>query len=341
MTCGVLLAVGGVNGVLACSVPVFRYALERWPANGFEVTLYCRGSLPAPLHAAATALGDAAGQHAANFRLTVVDLSNPTNVPLPWLIAQFPGGAEGDGLPAWQGEFTTDTGRLLLDSPARRELVRRLVGGDSVVWVLLDGDAATTRLVETELRKQEREIALPEVDPQDPRTEGNRTLKIAFSILPVSRIDPAEQCFVSMLLNSAPGVDKAAGPILFPVFGRGRTLAGFSGSNLNIANIAGVTRYLCGPCSCEIKEQNPGMDLLVAADWEGSLAGCVVKDPPLPPLVSLATLAAASQAPTARPPPSAPVQTNGGLRRNLGIALAFLLAAVVAGTLLRLRRRWP
>ena len=31
----------------ACSVPVFRYALERWPAAPYELIVFHRGALPA------------------------------------------------------------------------------------------------------------------------------------------------------------------------------------------------------------------------------------------------------------------------------------------------------
>lgn len=332
--CAVILAVGAANTVLACNVPVFRYALERWQADSYEVTLYHRGSLPAAEQATASALRDAANQYAANFSFTDVDVSGPTNIPLPWLTAAFPA-APQDLTIAWQGPFTADTGRFLLDSPARRELVRRLVRGDSGVWVLLDGDDATTSLVATELRQQEQKIAVLNVDPEDPRTEANRDLKIAFSILPVSRDNPEEKFFVSTLLNSGLDPGMAKGPILFPVFGRGRLLAGFAGNSLNVAAIAEAAMYMCGPCSCEIKAQHPGVDLLLAADWETSVAERVVQNPPLPPLVSLSTLAAAAK-PHAQAP--APVQvTNMG--RNIVVALTAILAAVIAGTLFILRRR--
>ena len=37
---------------------------------------------------------------------------------------------------------------------------------------------------------------------------------------------------------------------------------------IHAANILEASAYLCGACSCEIKEQNPGIDLLMTADWE-------------------------------------------------------------------------
>jgi hypothetical protein len=324
------------HGALACNVPVFRYALERWTPDNFSVVLYHRGPLSTNEQAVANALKEVSDKCTANFTLATVDLPGPTNVPLPYVVADYPGD-KAMGVSAWKGPFTPDTGRLLVDSPARRELVRRLAKGDSIVWVLVDGDQSSVSLLDTELRKLEKEITLPEVDPNDPRTEGNTELKIAFSVLPVSRGNPAEELFVSMLTNTDPELRKETGPIAFPLFGRGRMLTGFAGRNLNAVNIGEATRYLCGACSCEIKEQNPGVDMLLAADWDAAVANPVVKDPPLPPLVGLSALAAAAQPPV-RPVP--PAVTNN-LRRNTLFALGGLACVVALGAITMTIRRRP
>jgi hypothetical protein len=325
------LAVLVAAGALACNVPVFRYALERWPADNFGVTILRRGALPPAEQAVADTMKEASEKYAANFMLRVTDVPGPTNFPLPAVTVNFPY-SRGTELTAWHGPFTADTGRLLLDSPVRRELARRIVKGDSVVWLLLDGDAPTKKLLDTELRKLEKETTVPEVDPNDPRTMGNTELKIAFSVLPVSRTDPAEKLFVAMLLNAAPSLTNSTGPVAFPVFGRGRVLAALAGEELSVENINAATEYLCGACSCEIKAQNPGMDLLLAVNWEDAIEERTIQDPPLPPLVSLSSLAASAQ-----PPPV--VAADGGLRRNLFLALGVLLGVAIIGTLLFLQRQ--
>ena len=35
----------GVRPAAACSVPVFRYALERWPADMYRLVVFHRGAL--------------------------------------------------------------------------------------------------------------------------------------------------------------------------------------------------------------------------------------------------------------------------------------------------------
>jgi hypothetical protein len=63
------------------------------------------------------------------------------------------------------------------------------------------------------------------------------------------------------------------GTVVVPVFGRGRALEVIPATQLNESLIEGLTVYLCGACSCQVKERNPGFDLLIATDWERELFG--------------------------------------------------------------------
>ena len=62
----------------ACSVPVFRYALERWQADPYEVFVFHRGPLTTEQQAQVDRLtreGEA-GKTFANVRVTKCDLDN-------------------------------------------------------------------------------------------------------------------------------------------------------------------------------------------------------------------------------------------------------------------------
>ena len=50
----ILLVLSAAALAPTCNIPVFRYALERWPADSYEVILFHRG----PLTAAEQALAD-------------------------------------------------------------------------------------------------------------------------------------------------------------------------------------------------------------------------------------------------------------------------------------------
>jgi hypothetical protein len=70
-----------------------------------------------------------------------------------------------------------------------------------------------------------------------------------------------------MLMNSEADLAELNEPLVFPVFGRGRSLLPLVGAGITPENIRGSARFLAGACSCQVKEQNPGFDLLVAANW--------------------------------------------------------------------------
>jgi hypothetical protein len=74
-----------------------------------------------------------------------------------------------------------------------------------------------------------------------------------------------------MLLGSEPGLSEVQGPIVFAIYGRGRLLCALHGKDLTPERLGAVARFLCGACSCRVKELNPGIDLLLAADWEKML----------------------------------------------------------------------
>jgi hypothetical protein len=274
----------------ACNVPVFRYALERWPADPYEVILFHRG----PLDPADKALADALTKHAeaepspVNFTFEREDLAKVKDkemlkqfeeqygTELPLLVVRYP---ESSRLKekAWAGPFNPRTVRKLFDSPARRELVRRLLAGDSAVWILLEcgdraKDDAAEKLLTSELLKLQRTLKLPELtaDPDDRLSPKGPDLKLAFSLLRLSRTDPAEELFVHMLLHLDTDLVKSKEPMAFAVFGRGRALSPLIGAGINAEHLGSDARFVTGPCTCKVKEQNPGVDLLVLADWDGS-----------------------------------------------------------------------
>ena len=59
--------------------------------------------------------------------------------------------------------------------------------------------------------------------------------------------------------------------IVFAFFGRGRVLTALHGKDLKAKELEEVAKFLCGACSCQVKELNPGIDLLFAVKWEAFL----------------------------------------------------------------------
>lgn len=300
-----------ISVAAACNVPVFRFALERWRPDAYRAVLFHRGELTGAERERIQPLLEHEDRGAANVTLRLVDvaqldaeseehaadmqlLASLGEIELPALVVQYPAHLQIHK-PVWSGAPSRETVAGLIDSPARQELVRRLAEGQTAVWLMLDSgnpeqDDAAAALVEAELKRLEEELELPELtDAPEDALAANAPLQIAFSLLRVRRDDPAEQALVSMLIHSEPDLAERDDPMVFPVYGRGRALWALIGAGITARNVGDSAGFLVGPCSCEVKELNPGFDLLLAAEWD------VLLSPDGTPLATATALLPAEQ----------------------------------------------
>ena len=304
----------------ACDVPVFRYALEYWPAAPYEVDVLYRAPLLARERDAIARLGGAPSegiQHA-NVTVRLVDLAEPSgeglqrlrrglgSPALPLMVLQNTRTSQTER-PIWAGPLTVRNARMLVDSPARREIVRRILEGHSAVWVLLESgdsakDSAARALLGKTIEDLERKLELPvglgnaPLSRDEPTERIEPPLQIRFSLLSLSRSDAAESVFIDLLLHSEKDLDHyPSEPIAFPIYGRGRALYALVGKGITEENIREACVFLVGACSCEAKALNPGTDLLMAADWDARLVGSAEQAAGPRPLVGLGTLSEAAR----------------------------------------------
>jgi hypothetical protein len=269
--------------VYACSTPVFRYALERWLADYYEGVVIHNGSLTDDDPAALLLQGEKA--EFLNLRVSPIDLSSseakdltgllggPIPDTLPALVLWYPFN-KGRAAPFWIGQFTVETIEALIQSPKRQELARRLTAGQTAVWVFVESgnvgkDKAAMQLINQEFAAATKE--LKEMSSTLAEQLQIPEFSYEFSILPVSRSDPKEKMLLEMLLNSEPDLDEYSDePIVFPTFGRGRALFALVGEGINSDNLREAIAFITGPCGCEIKMINPGVDLLIAENWDAA-----------------------------------------------------------------------
>jgi hypothetical protein len=178
--------------------------------------------------------------------------------------------------PLWSGPLNATTMPPLLDSPARRELLKHILTGDSVVWVVCTREAEKAQgdRVEKRLRFLEQVAALPPQDPNDPDSQlgPGPPLKLKFSVLRVSLDDPAEKLFAAMVAGPKQQEFVAKGTAFAaPIFAKGRVLGAWALSDLDDTAIEDATLFLIGRCSCRIKNENPGWDVVLKTDWESAL----------------------------------------------------------------------
>ncbi|MBL8817075.1 MAG: hypothetical protein JNL58_13690 [Planctomyces sp.] len=280
-----LLLLSLSSAVWACNIPVFRYALERWKPDAYRAIVVHAEPLSEEQQSLVKTLQQQIDQGSLNLNVRLATLDEVNDQPYrhiidedllmqgPVLVVQYPLQTELNSV-VWHGRWTSESITQLTTSPARQEVVNRLVGGQSAVWVLVEGtdpvrtDAAAT-LLEQEIVHLKESLVLPQLtdNPED-SISGGPPLRIDFSVVRVQRDDPHEMALIQMLMSCEPDLMDLDDPVLFPVFGRCRAVLPLVGDGITSDNIRDSAKFVVGACSCQIKDLNPGFDLLVAADWQ-------------------------------------------------------------------------
>jgi hypothetical protein len=351
-----LAALMGIAGsVWACDVPVYRYALEAWRPEIYHLVVLHRGEIKGGEKRLLGRLLQASAEQTGTVNLSVstADVDRPLappaadlwqqdgSAPLPRMILIYPR-ADGRSRAVWSGPFDGANVERLLDSPARREMFRHLTGGQSGVWILVESgkpeeDNAAARQLEELLAAVPQHLTSPALSQPDRwGTRDTSALRIEFSLLRISRADPAEAVLTAMLLQSEPELQSeyVEMPTAFPVFGRGRMLFAVVGDGFSLDTVLMACRVIVGPCSCEIKEMNPGIDLLISGDWDEAIDGSLTSSAALPS--SDGTHRAENS--LALPDDRAQQASAGALVRNTLLTVGLLLVIVI-GLVIYIRTR--
>jgi len=294
-TVGVCLAVLGVACLAeACSVPVFRYALDHWTPDAYRLRIVHDGELTVEQAGVVQALRDQAQARFANVSIEDIDVATADDPTLkdryqaseaagqPLCLIEAPTAVADEYRAVWSGPLAAETVDSILGSPVRDKLVKSLLDGTSVVWIYLESgvnpvDDEHFQLLQTELERLQGVIKLPEIDPIDLKelSTSPEDVKLKFETIRLSRDDPQEAMLVEMLLSTEPDLRDATylqQPMAFAVFGRGRVLYSLIGDGLTPELIEEASRFLTGACQCTVKAQNPGSELLLSVDWDGLIA---------------------------------------------------------------------
>ena len=299
-TCIATTIVLSATIAVACNIPVFRYALERWRPDQCQIIVFHdadfstqqeqqlqtleKGTMGSGGSANAEIIRSRVGSEKdRNRRELWESLGTKPGIALPHMVIRTSLGT-GELVTHWSGSLQDALNAKLFDSPARRELARRLLAGDSVVWLMLNSEdsvknKATRQLLSGELERLGKSLKLPDgIGLPGSELYAEVPLFLKFTILEIDPKDPAEQLLVKLMS----GFDDAAKrePLVAPVFGRGRALEVISAKQLNAGLIEDLTMFLCGACSCQVKERNPGFDLLLATNWNVELYGEEGEAPP-------------------------------------------------------------
>ena len=342
----------------ACDIPVFRYALELWMPDEYEVLVLHDAPLTGEQAAAVTVLSDAASGpgRLANIRIVIVDVSK--KVPagdrplyesvgrraLPCIALRFPEGVRQERV-LWHRPLTAENARMLLDSPLRRKIAEHILAGDAGVWVLRESgnrerDDAAANVLSTALGSWKYLYLSPEERTRAQMQDAPVGRETKFSLLRMPRGEIGDPLLEALFLRVEPDLQQYADqPMAFPIYGRGRVLYAIVGKGITVSNIQKACQFVTGDCSCEVKALNPGLDLIMTTDWRRGIGESWLPLADASLLTGLPASSAAREKGTA-PPASASTETaqpaessrsSSPLRRN--IVVAFVLVAVAGVTL--------
>lgn len=304
LTALVLTALGTATLAIACDTPVYRYAMYRWLPAPYEVYLFHDGTIDESGQAVQQALqqyGEREGA-AANVVFLPVNLAEdpelntvPPDVKKAWddrpekkTPAYLMASPVGMQVPV--SDLTADQIEAMVDSPLRQQLGKQLESGAAGVFVLLTGkDEEANKKARAAIQKvvedvNSGEVSLYQAPPamfgapvEEPGTDDAGPPATQVAMLEVARDDPQEAWVRKYLLALEPDLPARTEPMVFTVYGRGRAVFSCLGEGIVADNLVMDVEFITGACSCTVKEQNPGVDLLMAYDWEAAAASIAEK----------------------------------------------------------------
>lgn len=153
-----------------------------------------------------------------------------------------------------------DQMRGLVSSPLREKIAGEIIKGKLCVMLYLKSGI-----------KEKDEKRLAELK--------NAVVSSPFSaIIPIvelDRTDPAEKHFISLLLNVESDLKSIKEPMLFGIFGKFKALEPLVAGGITPENINYMIDFLTADCSCLIKDNLPGTDILYPDKWDSPATAMV------------------------------------------------------------------
>jgi hypothetical protein len=147
-------------------------------------------------------------------------------------------------------------------SPLREKIAKELMAGKLCVMLYL-------------------KTGIPEIDE-----ERKQIIKQTIETSPFSKIitlielcrnDKNENHFVTLLLNVEDDLKYINEPMLFGIFGRFKALEPLVSKGITEENVNLMINFLTADCSCLIKDDLPGTDILYTNNWENPAIALVNK----------------------------------------------------------------
>jgi hypothetical protein len=145
-------------------------------------------------------------------------------------------------------------------SPLRQKIAGELMAGKLCVMLYL-----TTGIQE----KDEQRLQIVK------KTVAASPFGETITIIELSRNSTDEKHFVSMLLNVESDLKDIHEPMLFGIFARFKALEPLLAKGISEENINLMIDFLTADCSCLIKDNLPGTDILFAGNWNNPVPALI------------------------------------------------------------------
>jgi hypothetical protein len=164
---------------------------------------------------------------------------------------------------------TVDELSGLTSSPLREKVASELMAGKLCVMLYLKTD-----------NKEKDEKGLRELRNAIETSPFGHII----TVVELSRNSREEHHFASLLLNVEDDLKDIPEPMLFGIFGKFKALEPLLGRGISEENIKLMIDYFTAECSCLIKDDLPGTDILFTNQWENpqtALLNKIIDDNPM------------------------------------------------------------
>ena len=340
----------------ACSTPVFQYALERLEPEPYDLYILHDKKLTPEQKAKAESVEQYFESFSSNPALYAQYIQDIKDIPenlskhilstkkstWPLAVLAFPG---TDMLPhpLYSTPLKDLDTQSLLSSPLRTELAKRLAGGHSCVWIIVKSkdqeknkkvistlESSFKKIIPTLQNNINERLQSMEFDESggelDDGTLNTGIPTVKASIMLLDRDNKQEALLLGMLTRLIPEIHDMTDPVAFPIYGRGRALWPMPAKDVTPDNIDSTLSFLCGSCSCQIKDENPGYDLMLSVDWDSIITDTYIGQTEMPELTGPTAHAETDTDSTPTSSPNLPTPQEE--KQKFG--LFFIIAAIVA-----------
>lgn len=241
-----ILALAGIIS-LACTTKVSEWVLLNAPPNTYTL-VYFRGSQPdEKAKSAYKALTSELAS--ANIRFREAEV----NAARPYYALYYEAGLVSKY--NQQSEL-----RDLISSPLRDKIADEIMKGKLCVMLYLKtGNIEKDQKGLAELRRAVEASPFSAIIP----------------VIELNRNDATEKHLISMLLNVEDDLKDLNEPMLFGIFGRFKALEPLVAGGIRGENISLMIDFLTSDCSCLIKDNLPGRDILYVNKWDSPATALV------------------------------------------------------------------